>query len=87
MAGRWRSLGVARSALPVPPRDRTPLYDLHRELGGRLVDFAGWALPVQYPAGILAEHLPCRTAAALFDVSHMGQADPRARTRRRRWSA
>jgi aminomethyltransferase len=52
---------------------RTPLYDLHRELGGRIVAFAGCELPVQYPAGILAEHQHCRTAAALFDVSHMGQ--------------
>ena len=52
---------------------RTPLFDLHRELGGRIVDFAGWELPVQYPAGILAEHQHCRSAAALFDVSHMGQ--------------
>lgn len=52
---------------------RTPLYDLHRELGGRMVPFAGWELPVQYPAGILAEHQHCRTAAALFDVAHMGQ--------------
>ncbi|MGD9869168.1 MAG: glycine cleavage system aminomethyltransferase GcvT [Geminicoccaceae bacterium] len=52
---------------------RTPLFDLHRELNGRMVDFAGWELPVQYPAGILAEHQHCRSAAALFDVSHMGQ--------------
>ncbi|MFO1036062.1 MAG: glycine cleavage system aminomethyltransferase GcvT [Geminicoccaceae bacterium] len=52
---------------------RTPLYDLHRELGARIVDFAGWAMPVQYPTGIIAEHRQCRTAAALFDVSHMGQ--------------
>jgi aminomethyltransferase len=52
---------------------RTPLYDLHRELGARLVPFAGWEMPVQYPAGILAEHQHCRNAAALFDVSHMGQ--------------
>ena len=52
---------------------RTPLFDLHRELGGRIVDFAGWELPMQYPAGILAEHQHCRSAAALFDVSHMGQ--------------
>ena len=52
---------------------RTPLYDLHRELGARLVPFAGWEMPVQYPAGILAEHQLCRAAAALFDVSHMGQ--------------
>jgi aminomethyltransferase len=52
---------------------RTPLYDLHVELGGRMVEFAGWSLPVQYPAGIMAEHRHCRSAAALFDVSHMGQ--------------
>jgi aminomethyltransferase len=52
---------------------RTPLYDLHRELGGRMVPFAGWEMPVQYPAGIIVEHQHCRDAAALFDVSHMGQ--------------
>ncbi|WP_350335960.1 glycine cleavage system aminomethyltransferase GcvT [Coralliovum pocilloporae] len=52
---------------------RTPLYDLHVELGGKIVDFAGWSMPVQYPAGILKEHEQCRTQAALFDVSHMGQ--------------
>jgi len=55
----------------------TPLAALHRELGGRMVGFAGYALPVQYPAGIMAEHLHCRIAAALFDVSHMGQAELR----------
>ena len=53
---------------------KTPLYDLHVELGGTLVDFAGYALPVRYPAGIMAEHLHCRDQASLFDVSHMGQA-------------
>jgi aminomethyltransferase len=53
---------------------RTPLYDLHVQLGGRMVPFAGYALPVQYPAGILAEHLQTRATASLFDVSHMGQA-------------
>ena len=53
---------------------KTPLYDLHEELGGSLVDFAGYALPVRYPAGIMAEHIHCRDSAALFDVSHMGQA-------------
>jgi aminomethyltransferase len=52
----------------------TPLDALHRELGGRMVPFAGYAMPVQYPAGIMAEHLHCRAQAALFDVSHMGQA-------------
>ncbi|PLW74971.1 glycine cleavage system aminomethyltransferase GcvT [Cohaesibacter celericrescens] len=53
---------------------KTPLYDLHVALGGTLVDFAGYALPVRYPAGIMAEHVHCRDSAALFDVSHMGQA-------------
>jgi aminomethyltransferase len=57
------------------PLLETPLAALHRELGGRMVPFAGYAMPVQYPAGIMAEHLHCRAAAALFDVSHMGQAE------------
>ncbi len=65
--------------LPNPPDDAeaprlTPLDQLHRALGGRMVTFAGYQLPVQYPAGVLAEHRQARTAAALFDVSHMGQA-------------
>ncbi len=51
----------------------TPLNALHRALGARLVPFAGYAMPVQFPAGILAEHLHTRTKASLFDVSHMGQ--------------
>ncbi|MGC9269134.1 glycine cleavage system aminomethyltransferase GcvT [Acidiphilium sp.] len=50
-----------------------PLDALHRSLGARMVDFAGYAMPVQYE-GIIAEHLHCRSHAALFDVSHMGQA-------------
>ncbi|MGB0695809.1 MAG: glycine cleavage system aminomethyltransferase GcvT [Rhodospirillaceae bacterium] len=52
----------------------TPLDALHRRLGARMVPFAGYAMPVQYPDGIIKEHLHCRNAAALFDVSHMGQA-------------
>jgi aminomethyltransferase len=52
----------------------TPLADLHRELGARMVPFAGYAMPVQYPTGILTEHRHVRDAAGLFDVSHMGQA-------------
>jgi aminomethyltransferase len=52
---------------------RTPLYEEHRALGARLVDFAGWEMPVQYE-GIKAEHQAVRTAAGLFDVSHMGEA-------------
>jgi aminomethyltransferase len=58
---------------PVEQPKRTPLHGLHVELGGRMVEFAGWSLPVQYPAGIMAEHLHARSGAALFDVSHMGQ--------------
>ena len=50
----------------------TALHPLHRELGARLVDFAGWELPVQF-AGIIAEHQHTRSHASLFDVSHMGQ--------------
>lgn len=60
------------------PDRQTPLHDLHLGLGGRMVSFAGWSLPVQYPAGILAEHAQCRERAALFDVSHMGQVALRA---------
>lgn len=53
---------------------RTPLHDLHLERGGKMVPFAGYEMPVQYPAGILKEHLHTREKAGLFDVSHMGQA-------------
>jgi aminomethyltransferase len=52
---------------------QTPLHALHLELGARMVPFAGYAMPVQYPAGLMAEHRQCRESAALFDVSHMGQ--------------
>ncbi len=52
---------------------KTPLYDLHRKLGAKMVPFAGYNMPVQYPLGVLAEHLHTRKAAGLFDVSHMGQ--------------
>jgi aminomethyltransferase len=55
------------------PLKRTPLYALHRELGARMVPFAGYEMPVQYPTGVLAEHLHTRAQAGLFDVSHMGQ--------------
>ncbi|WP_372003953.1 glycine cleavage system aminomethyltransferase GcvT [Tistrella mobilis] len=53
---------------------KTPLYDLHQELGGRMVPFAGYLMPVQFPMGIKGEHLHTRAQAGLFDVSHMGQA-------------
>jgi aminomethyltransferase len=52
---------------------RTPLYDAHVKLGARMVPFAGYDMPVQYPSGIIAEHNWTRTSAGLFDVSHMGQ--------------
>ena len=51
----------------------TPLHDLHVALGARMVPFAGYSMPVQYPAGLVAEHRHTRTAAGLFDISHMGQ--------------
>ncbi|RZJ01317.1 MAG: glycine cleavage system aminomethyltransferase GcvT, partial [Haliea sp.] len=52
---------------------KTPLHGLHLELGARMVPFAGYSMPVQYPAGLMAEHHHTRSAAGLFDVSHMGQ--------------
>jgi aminomethyltransferase len=60
---------------PTAPVLRTvPLDALHRELGARMIAFAGYSMPVQYARGIVAEHIQTRTSAALFDVSHMGQA-------------
>jgi len=56
-----------------PQLKRTPLHDLHAELGARFVPFAGYEMPVNFPSGILKEHLHTRAAAGLFDVSHMGQ--------------
>src|SRR5262245_30032128 len=56
------------------PLQRTPLHDLHVSLGAKMVPFAGYDMPVQYPLGVLKEHLHTRAAAGLFDVSHMGQA-------------
>lgn len=58
----------------------TPLHALHLALGARMVPFAGYDMPVQYPAGVLKEHLHTRMAAGLFDVSHMGQILIRARS-------
>lgn len=75
---------MAASGAPNPPGSepaeqteplrQTPLHDLHLRLGAKMVPFAGYDMPVQYPAGILKEHLHTRAAAGLFDVSHMGQA-------------
>jgi aminomethyltransferase len=76
------NLKPSRSALhPVPVHSaneecfmqRTLLYDSHVALGGRMVSFAGWELPVQYPTGPLVEHSAVRTAAGVFDIDHMGQ--------------
>ena len=61
------------SATAAAPLLTTPLHALHLELGARMVAFAGYSMPVQYPSGLLAEHLHTRQAASLFDVSHMGQ--------------
>jgi len=66
------SKDFALSDAPVPLL-QTPLHDLHLRLGARMVPFAGYAMPVQYPTGLMTEHKHCREAAALFDVSHMGQ--------------
>lgn len=52
---------------------KTPLYESHLTLKGKMVPFAGYLLPVQYPAGVIAEHMAVRTKAGLFDVSHMGE--------------
>jgi aminomethyltransferase len=52
---------------------RTPLFDSHQRLGAKLVPFAGWEMPVQYPTGILKEHQAVRAAVGIFDVSHMGE--------------
>jgi aminomethyltransferase len=61
---------------------RTPLHGLHLRLGARMVPFAGYEMPVQYPTGIIKEHLHTRAAAGLFDVSHMGQIALRPRSGR-----
>ena len=58
---------------PAAPLLHTPLHTLHQALGARMVEFAGYAMPVQYPQGLLAEHRQTREHASLFDVSHMGQ--------------
>ncbi|GAC1554722.1 MAG: glycine cleavage system aminomethyltransferase GcvT [Beijerinckiaceae bacterium] len=62
------------ASVPETALARTPLYELHVERGARMVPFAGYAMPVQYARGIIAEHLHTRAKAGLFDVSHMGQA-------------
>ncbi len=63
------------SEIPSATLSRTPLFDLHVSLGARMVPFAGYEMPVQYPLGVLKEHLHTRAHAGLFDVSHMGQVE------------
>ena len=63
---------MSNAAQPPPALKRTPLYDLHLESGGRMVEFGGWEMPVQYRS-IIEEHQAVRTRAGLFDVSHMGE--------------
>ena len=66
-------MSTSAAPLQATPLLVTPLHALHQELGAKMVEFAGYSMPVSYPAGIIAEHRHCRAAAALFDVSHMGQ--------------
>jgi len=76
VASEWqevRPLSEPGSQSSDAPLRRTPLYELHRARGARMVGFAGYEMPVQYATGIIAEHLHTRTQAGLFDVSHMGQ--------------
>jgi aminomethyltransferase len=59
----------------VPNPRRTPLYERHVAAGAKLVDFAGWEMPVQYPDGVRAEHMAVRERCGIFDVSHMGEIE------------
>ena len=63
--------------MTAPSLKQTPLNAAHRRAGARMVDFGGWDMPVQYPAGTVEEHLRTRTRAGLFDVSHMGEFEVR----------
>src|ERR1035437_9946039 len=58
---------------PAAPLKQTPLNATHRALKAKMVDFGGWDMPVEYPGGLIAEHMAVRTAVGLFDVSHMGE--------------
>ena len=72
--------GVAQAAGGETPIRQTPLHALHARLGAKVVPFAGYAMPLHYPAGLLKEHLHTRAEAGLFDVSHMGQIALSARS-------
>src|SRR5262249_23657726 len=70
----WRgSLPGEKPALDRPNVKTTPLHSLHVEFGARMMALAGYEMPLHYPLGVLKEHLHPRTAAGLFDISHMGQ--------------
>src|SRR5436190_8427893 len=71
-AGLNSELGI-RVTAPALELKKTSLNDIHRAMGGRMVEFGGWDMPVQYSAGTMTEHLRTRTQAGLFDVSHMGE--------------
>src|SRR5258707_2737195 len=77
LGNREGSLMLARDESPLK---RTPLHGLHVARGGKMVPFAGYEMPVQYPTGVLREHLHTRGSAGLFDVSHMGQIALRAKS-------
>jgi len=72
-----RARVVIELTATAPQLKQTPLNSAHRQLGARMVDFGGWDMPVQYPAGTIEEHLRTRNHAGLFDVSHMGEVDVR----------
>lgn len=72
-------MALPSKAAAQQPLLTTPLNALHRRLGARMVDFAGWDMPVQYPSGILAEHQAVRSNCGLFDLSHMGRVFLRGR--------
>lgn len=73
LPGDPKSAGALSPERPMHHLAHTPLFDLHVEKGGQMVDFADWAMPVRFELGVLGEHLHCRDKAGLFDVSHMGQ--------------
>ncbi|MFR7743714.1 MAG: methylenetetrahydrofolate reductase C-terminal domain-containing protein [Acutalibacteraceae bacterium] len=64
-----------KGGTPMSELKRTVLYQAHLDAGATMVDFGGWDMPIQYPDGIVAEHLYCRSRCAIFDVSHMGRID------------
>ncbi|MGD0635480.1 MAG: glycine cleavage system aminomethyltransferase GcvT [Beijerinckiaceae bacterium] len=74
------SVAAVPGAPHSPGLAHTPLYRLHVRLGAKMVPFAGYDMPLQYPAGLLKEHLHTRVAAGLFDTSHMGQIEITARS-------